>query len=231
MRLAALIVSLLLCGCANGHLADHIGRRDGIVTPQLFRYGYDLIETRCVSEQLARDLTPRQLRLFARAAGSVTRGYFEPDRLSVRDLTHVSGAMGDDQVRDALRGAHALCKVTEKPAAVVAAAVPAAAAPRQPTWLNLGAAETGQSIAIDGSTIEQKDSLRSAWFRLTDPGEKPSVDIFHLAVDCTARTINPTERKRLNADGSVAETRTYPSNPLPAEKGTVLEIAWVSLCT
>lgn len=232
MRLVALFACLSLVACVPGHLADYIGPREGIVTPQLFRYGYNLAETRCVSGQLAATLQPLQLRLFSRAAGAVTQGYFEPERLTVRDLVHVSGAMGDDGVRDALLSANARCGVAEPaPPPVVNAEAPAEPAPRAPSWLNLGAADSGQSIAIDASSIEQEESTRAAWFRLTDPGASPSPDQFRLVVDCRAQTINPTERKRLNADGSVAESRDYPDNPIPVEKGTVMQIAWMSLCT
>lgn len=232
MRVAALFACLSLGACVPGHLADHIGPREGIVTPQLYRYGYQLAETRCVSTQLAATLQPLQLRLFSRAAGAVTQGYFEPERLTVRDLVHVSGAMGDDGVRDALLAANARCGVAEPaPAPLVTAEATAVPAPRPPSWLNLGAADSGQSIAIDASSIEQAEETRTAWFRLTDPGTSPSPDLFRLIVDCRGQTINAKERKRLNADGSVAESRDYPDNPLPVEKGTVMQIAWMSLCT
>lgn len=227
MRFWLVSMVALLGGCA-GHVADYIGPREGIVSPQLIRYGYDLTETRCVSQSLVPRLEPLQLRLFARAAGAVTRGYYDPDRLTVRDLVHVSGAMGDDGVREALAAANRQCGVPlVRP--VVVAVIPQA--PRPPSWLNLGAAESGQSIAIDASSIRQEGDTRSAWFRLTDPGEKTSPDNFLLLIDCQARTINARERKRFAENGNETERVEYPDNPLPVESGTVMQIAWLSLCT
>lgn len=227
MRLWVVLLVALLGGC-QGHVADYVGPREGIISPQLIRYGYDLAETRCVSQSLTASLNPLQLRLFARAAGSVTRGYFDPDRLDVRDLVHVSGVMGDDGVKTALAAANKRCNVPlTRP--VVVAIVPQA--PRPPSWLNLGAAESEQSIAIDASSIRQEGETRTAWFRLTDPGQKVSPDIFLLTVDCQAQTINAKERKRLGTDGSATDRIEYPDNPLKVEKGTVMQIAWLSLCT
>jgi hypothetical protein len=38
-------------------------------------------------------------------------------------------------------------------------------------------------------------------------------------------------RRRQDASGAVTEYREYPDNPLPVEAGTVMEIAFLSLCT
>jgi hypothetical protein len=108
---------------------------------------------------------------------------------------------------------------------------PARAAPRGATWLNLGAAGSGQSIAINASTIEQQGSERTAWFRLTDPGAPPSADTFMLQIDCGHRTINAKARERHDPAGAVTQHVDYPDNPLAVEGGTVMEIAWLSLCT
>jgi hypothetical protein len=225
--LSPFLLPFLLAACA-GQLADHVGPRASIVTPQLIRYGYDLVQTRCVGERLGASLRPRQLRLLARAAGAVQQGYFEPTRLGVRDLLWVAQTRGA-AVREALEGANAACgaavRVETPPTA------PVTPAERLPAWLNLGAAPTGQAIAIDAATIGQEDGRRSAWFRLTDPGAEPSLDIFRLVVDCAARTINATGRRRLDATGAVVERRDYPDNPLPIEDDTVMQIAWLSLCT
>ncbi|HYN46880.1 MAG TPA: hypothetical protein VES64_09325 [Allosphingosinicella sp.] len=226
----ALLVSL--AGCA-GHVADYVGPRAGIVSPQLIRYGLSLDQSRCVGEQLGLALRPLQLRLFARAAGAVQRGYFEPARLTMRDLLWVATSMGDPGVASALERANAGCGVAivtgDAPPLAVPAAAPAA--PRASAWLNLGAAGSGQSIAIDASTIEQEGRQRSAWFRLTDPGAAPSPDSFQLDIDCARRTINPKARRRRDAAGAIADYREYPANPLPVEGGTVMEIAFLSLCT
>lgn len=232
MRCWLLLLFSLLGGCA-GHLADYVGPRQGIVTPQLFRYGYNLVETRCVSEALAASLTPLQLRLFARAAGAVRQGYYQPERLTVRDLVYVAGAYGDAGVRQALIVANAACGVRAEEPAAIPDEPPAAAEPAQRPriWLNLGAADSGQSIAIDASTIVEEGDRRYAWFRLTEPDAKASRDTFLLDIDCRKRTINPKERQRLNEDGSVADRVEYPDNPLAVEDGTVMRIAWLSLCT
>ena len=119
------------------------------------------------------------------------------------------------------------------PKVVIAApAPPTEPEPRPAVWLNLGSALSGQSIAIDASTLEEDKALRQAWFRMTDPGaEAPSDDIFLLKVDCAGKTINATERRKLGTDGEVVETVEYPDNPLPVENGTVMQIAYLALCT
>jgi len=253
MRLALLPLPILavLAGCA-GHVADYIGPRSSIVTPQLIRYGLDLTQARCVGERLGGTLTPRQLRLFARAAGSVRQGYYQPDRLGLRDLLWVATSFDDREIKYMLERAAAACgaPVNVAEAAPSAAAggsgvqilgpgqlppptgAPAAAAvARAPTWLNLGAAGSGQAIAIDASTIEQEGSQRSAWFRLTDPGAVPSADAFLLHIDCARRTINAKARERRDAAGVPVDRVDYPDNPLAVEGGTVMEIAWLSMCT
>ena len=116
------------------------------------------------------------------------------------------------------------------PPPVVDIAVPPA--PRGPTWLNLGTAGSGQAIAIDARTIDQQGATRTAWFRLTDPGTTgPSNDAYLLLIDCAARTINARSRERRDADGAVLERVDYRDNPLPVEGGTVMEIAFLSMCT
>ena len=236
----ALLILGLIAGC-SGHVADHIGPRDTIIAPQLSRYGMNANQTQCVSGRLARNLTPRQLRLFARLAAAVTQGYFEPGRLTARDLNYLASNMNDRRVATELARATDACAVTSGQVAALEVAYPAPPrreiielppAPRPSTWLNLGAAESGQSIAVDASTIEQGISFREAWFRMTDPGEtRPSSDSFLLRIDCAARTINAKARRRTDAAGAVVEHRDYPDNPLPAEGGTVMEIAYLALCT
>lgn len=225
-----LAVMLLLAGCA-GHVADYVGPRSTIITPQLIRYGYPLIATRCVGETLGTTLSPRRLRDLATAAGAVRQGYHDPAEMTARDLLWVATTQGAP-TRAALDRANRECGVSADPAPPPSPPdPPPAPAVRAPTWLNLGAAESGQSIAIDAVTLEQQDRTRAAWFRLTDPGAAPSESIFHLVIDCADRTINATERRRLDDRGNVVERREYPDNPLPVEDGTVMEIAWLSLCT
>jgi hypothetical protein len=232
MRWSPLLLFVLLGGCP-GQLRDYVGPRSGIVSPQLIRYGLGLDQARCVGERLGGTLRPLQLRLFARAAASVRQGYYEPGRLTMRDLAWVATAMDDRGVRLALDNAGTACGVATatREAPPPAASVPVPAVPRASTWLNLGAAGSGQSIAIDASTIEQEGSLRSAWFRMTDPGATaPSTDTYLLRIDCSGRTINARSRRR-HAEGAAPVNVDYPDNPLPVEGGTVMEIAFLSLCT
>ena len=66
---------------------------------------------------------------------------------------------------------------------------------------------------------------------MTDPGAPPSLDAYLLVIDCAHRTINAKARERRTAEGGVAERVDYPDNPLPVEGGTVMEIAFLSMCT
>lgn len=241
LRILVFLV-FLLAGCA-GQLRDYVGPRSNITSPQFIRYGLTLLQARCMGERLAESLNPLQLRLFARAAGALRQGGEDPARLTLRDLVRVANAMGDGAVPRALAAADAACGVTaaetralaQQQAAALAAqqaAVAAASTPRTSTWLNLGTAGSGQSIAIDAATIVEDGRSRTAWFRMTDPGAAArSPDAYLLVIDCAHRTINAKARERRAADGSVAERVDYPDNPLRVEGGTVMEIAFLSMCT
>lgn len=256
MRLSPLILLpfFLLGGCVVGQLRDFVGPVSHTTTPQLLRFGLDLPQARCVGEKLGERLRPRQLRLFARAASGVHDGWFEPGRITLRDLAYLAAHNPDAAFAPAFERAVGLCNITmPSPTAPVASAgeagvtilgpgqlpppsgsAPGGAGPRTasaPTWLNLGAAGSGQSIAINAATIDQQGDRRTAWFRLTDPGAAPSLDTFLLDVDCTRRTINAKARERRDASGAVTQHVDYPDNPLAVEGGTVMEIAWLSLCT
>ena len=63
----------LLAGCA-GQVRDYVGPVSNITSPQFIRYGLNLADARCMGERLGDSLTPRQLRMFARTAGSVQPG-------------------------------------------------------------------------------------------------------------------------------------------------------------
>ena len=233
------LLLLLVGGCA-GQVRDFVGPRSSIVTPQLIRYGLDLTQARCVGERMGSRLEPRPLRSLATAAGAVKQGYFDPARLTMQDLLHVAGSISP-QVRVELAAAGDACGVGEAApvqadtaplAQTPPAPAPSPATPRPPAWLNLGAAGSGQSIAIDAATIEQEGASRVAWFRMTNPGLVAQSGIaYRLRIDCAAKTIRSlAQRKAADA----AEYREYgppESNPLAVEAGTVMEIAWLSLCT
>lgn len=230
-------VLLFLAGCA-GQIRDYIGPRSSIVRPQLIRYGFSLPEIACVGGRLGDTLTPKQLRLFTRAAGAVRRPFHDPDRFAPRDLARVARSMRDGRVGIEFSRALTACQVS-MPAAVAAAPVvpPSAAAPasRPPAWLNLGAAGSGQAITVDASSLEQEGSTRTAWFRMTDPAPAPpSLHSYRLRIDCARRTIQPLGHRRYDAAGAIAESREIGPGqepPLPIESGTVTEIAFLSLCT
>lgn len=226
-------------GCA-GNVADYIGPRANIVTPQLIRFGFDLNQARCIGEAMGRAARPVDLRRLVRAASTLRQG--AAATLGARDLVAVAGTLRRAALREALETAIAGCggapaqavtptSLTELPRPDGSAPAANAPAPLRATWLNLGAAGSGQTIAIDASTIEQGEATRTAWFRLTDPGAPPSDSAFLLVIDCRARTINARARQRRDAAGAVLERVDYPDNPLPVENGTVMEIAWLALCT
>ncbi|HVQ08060.1 MAG TPA: hypothetical protein VMS43_06455 [Allosphingosinicella sp.] len=231
---------LLLAGCA-GQLRDYVGPRASIVRPQLIRYGFSLPEIACVGARLGDTLTPKQLRLFTRAAAAARRPVYDPNRFTPRDLNLVARSMRDARVGIEFSRALTVCQVST-PTAVAAPAAPAAApapaaepAPRPPAWLNLGAAGSGQAITVDASSLEQEGSTRTAWFRMLDPAPaRPSLHSYRLRIDCARRTIQPLGHRRYDEAGAIAESRVIgPSEepPLPIESGTVTEIAYLSLCT
>jgi hypothetical protein len=228
---------LFLAGCA-GQLRDYVGSRSSIVRPQLIRYGFSLPQIACIGGRLADTLTPRQLRLFTRAAAAVQRPLHGSDRFTARDLARVSWSMGDALVGREFARALTACNAAIPPATAAAPVVPpsaAAPASRPPAWLNLGAAGSGQAITVDASSLEQEGSTRTAWFRMTDPAPAPpSLHSYRLRIDCARRTIQPLGHRRYDAAGAIAESREIGPGqepPLPIESGTVTEIAFLSLCT
>ena len=237
MRLLPFAFAALLSGCA-GHVADFVGPRSEIVSDQLTRYGLNLIQSRCIGERLSGTLNPRQLRLLARSASAVRQGYYEPERLTIRDLMHVASSMSDAAIGLAMVRAAASCDATpeliaRREAPPVEAAPPPP--PRATAWLNLGSAPTGQRIAVDASSLEQDATARRAWFRLQDPSApSPSAISYLLRIDCAARTISATARRVQDAAGTVTEHREFTADdarPNPVENGTVMEIAFLSVCT
>jgi len=236
MRLLPFAFAALLSGCA-GHVADFVGPRTAIVSEQLTRYGLSPVQSRCIGERLSSALNPRQLRFLARSASSVRQGYYEPERLTIRDLMHVASSMSDATIGLAMVRAAASCDATpeliarrETPPVEVAPPPPRAIA-----WLNLGSASTGQRIAVDASSLEQDATSRRAWFRLQDPNvPSPSAISYLLQIDCAARTISATARRVQDAAGAITEHRDFTADdarPNPVENGTVMEIAFLSVCT
>lgn len=259
LYLALLPIALL--GACAGNLADHIGPKTQIMGPELIRYGLDPAQSECVGQKLAASLDVLQLRRLARSAGAVKQGYTDPSKLMLQDLLWVAKSAEDPKVSQAAEQAVSSCGVG---AVQSAAAEPAKADPAKPaetatstpklpsapegsptgvmantpsrpaTWLNLGAAPTGQSIAVDASSIETTASRRSAWFRLTNPNAAPSDTSYLLRIDCAGKTLTTMAAQKLGPAGAVGERRDYGAageGPLAIETGTVMEIAYLALCT
>ena len=239
--LALLLLPLaLLAGC-RGQVRDYVGPRASIVRPQLIRYGFNLPEISCVGDRLGHALRPRQLRFLVRTTSHIAQPYYDPTRFTPRDFAWAAGGLRDAAMDSAILEAFAACNVEATPrvAAVVPPTPPeggpALPAPRPSVWLNLGAAPSGQSIAVDGASLEQEETTRTAWFRMIDPPPTgASLHAYRLRFDCSTRIIKPLSHRLYNAAGAVVEERDYDEaeqHPSPVEGGTVTEIAYLSLCT
>ena len=232
---------LLLAGCA-GYAADYWKPKNSLIAPQLPRYGVSAEDSRCVGERLTQNLSVWQLRQLADIARRLVRQ--DGAELTPRDLAYVAGLVQDPKVGPEVAATLAACNVGQAAAAPAATApdpaipqpglVPGATPPQALRWIDLGAAETGQRIAVDISTVMINAEKREGWFRLANPGETaPSADAYRLRVDCPGRTITPTAARKYDADGKVAQQEDYTAawqQPLPIEAGTVMEIAWKRLC-
>jgi hypothetical protein len=239
----ALLPLALLAGCA-GYAADYWKPKNSLIAPQLPRYGITAEQSRCVGERLTTKLSVWQLRQLADIAGRLAPRPADP--LSPRDLAYVAGLVQDPKVAPEVRATLDSCGAM--PAAAPAAASVAATGQRGPSrglepgapppqplrWIDLGAADTGQRIAIDITSVVMTGEKREGWFRLSNPGEAaPSLDGYRLRVDCPGRTITPTAARKYAADGKVAQHEDYTAawqQPLAIEAGTVMEIAWKRLC-
>jgi hypothetical protein len=238
-----LLPLLLLAGCA-GYAADYWKPKNSLIAPQLPRYGISAEDSRCVGERLTKNLSVWQLRQLADIARRLVRQ--DGSALAPRDLAYVAGLVQDPKVGPEVAATLEACNVGSPAAAPAAAAaasdpatgqpglVPGATAPQPLRWIDLGAAETGQRIAVDISTVAGTPEKREGWFRLSNPGETaPSADAYRLRVDCSAKTITPTAARKYDAEGKVVQQEDYTAAwqaPLPIEAGTVMEIAWKRLC-
>jgi len=225
----------LLSGCA-GYAIDYTKPKASIIGAELARYGFGAAQSQCLGERLSVGLSVWQLRQLQISASSVT----DPKRLTAGDFLWVAKSVKDARVGPEVQRAAEACKIS---AAAVAAPQPVAEAPRPAptparpaatTWGKLGAAQSGQSIAGDASSLAEEGSYRSGWFRLTNPGEQRGNSSYLLRVDCTARTINSMAVRKHGADGSISEERSFGPNGEGAsaiENGTVMQIAFLALCT
>ena len=237
----ALLSLTLLGGCA-GYAIDYVKPKTSLISPELTRYGVEGSKAQCLGDRLSAGLSVWQLRQLARSAGAAKVGA-GGGRLGFGDLVWVARHAGDPKIAPAVEQAGTACGIDARAAAAAPAATaapppappPAAEAPAAaPAWVNLGAAPTGQSIAVDASSMAQGSSHRQAWFRITNPGEgRPSRTTYLLRIDCAARTINPMAVRKPGASGA-EEQRDYGpggEGAMAVEGGTVMEIAYLALCT
>lgn len=224
-----------LAGCA-GYAADYWREGSTIIGRQLGRYGFSEAQAQCAGRRMTAALSPWQLRQLERIAKLVPPTHFGRPALEPRDLAAIAVHVEDRRVAPEVAATVAQCAPPPAPA-VAAAAAPAPETPAAPAslWLNLGAAPTGQSIAVNAASIREQSGAREAWFRLTNPGTNaPTGNAYLLRVDCQARTINSMAFRRHAPDGSVVEERDYrPAGEGVSQiaGGTVMEIAYLALCT
>nr|WP_166039466.1 surface-adhesin E family protein [Sphingosinicella sp. YJ22] len=249
VTLFATIAALGLAGCASGYIADRFIDEEQIIAPQLARYGFSPDQTSCVSRDLARRLDHGAMRAFEMRASALRRGLSNPSGITPRDILIVADGARERAIPTALRNALASCSIDFNPVAVAAAqpgapaatatvAVPTTEAPAAdsaPTWLNLGAAPSGQSIAVDATSVQRDGSARIAWFRMTDPETgQQTLNSYRLRLDCSNRMYAPLAWRRYDEAGAIVDSRDYTSDvapPTEVEGGTVTEIAFLSLCT
>lgn len=236
----------LLSGCA-GYAADYWKPKNSLIAAQLPRYGITAEQSRCVGERLTKNLNVWQLRQLADIARRLEPRSGNP--LSPRDLAYIAGLVQDPKVGPEVKATLEACGATATAAAAALAPAPGPATPQQGAtpglepgatppqalrWVDLGAADTGQRIAIDITSVIMTADKREGWFRLSNPGESaPSLDAYRLRVDCSGRTITPTAARKYDAEGKVAQHEDYTAawqQPLAIEAGTVMEIAWKRLC-
>lgn len=254
-RLLAVLPLFLAAGCA-GYAADYWRPRTSLMAEQLSRYGLNETQARCVNESMSRSLSVWQLRQLERIARLVPANQFGNRPLSMGDLVAVAANVRDPEVRTQTAAAAESCRVplgagaaaaaraTEEQRSASAAPSTGPGSPAGPAsalgsrggmWLNLGAAPSGQSIAVNASSIEETGTTRQAWFRLTDPGASaPSDRSYLLRIDCEARTLNSMALRRHGPGGEVVDETDFRPNgegANPIVGGTVMEIAYLALCT
>ena len=248
VTLLASMAALALAGCRTGYLADRLIDEEEIVAPQLMRYGFTEAQATCLSGQLAQRLGHADMRALEMRARVFRRG--ATDGIAPRDLLMIADGAREQAIPGALRSALAGCSIDLNPVAIAAAdpgapaatatvAVPTTTTPpasdTAPTWLNLGAAPSGQAIAIDATSVQRDGAARIAWFRMTDPETgQQTLNSYRLRIDCPSRMYAPLAWRRYDEAGAVVDSRDYTSEVAPpqeVEGGTVTEIAFLSLCT
>jgi hypothetical protein len=253
----ALITSLLaaglLGGCA-GYASDYWKPKAELITPQLARYGIEGEQGRCVEGKLTAALTVWQLRQLSDLASRLSPGGRNAAAFGPRDFMHIAGLVEDPKVRPEAQRALEGCGLDPAAGAAVAASAQAlsgASAPApgaapspsasaaggssqlEPLWVNLGAAQSGQGIAVDAASVTRGAGWRQAWFRLLNSDRNGVGDIgYLLRIECPERRITAHAGRKYAPDGTLSEQKDYPApeGPMGIETGTVIEVAYHALC-
>jgi hypothetical protein len=245
VRRAMLLLSVSLLGGCAGYAADYWKPKEKLLAPQLTRYGLSAEGAQCVHKRLTETLSVWQLRQLSDWAERLNPGGPNVATLAPRDLAYAAGLAKDPKVGVETRRALDACNAAPPPPppppppAQIGGNPPntapsAAAAPAPPPlWFNLGAAKTGQGIAVDASNVVTGPSWRQAWFRLINSDQPGVGDVAYLLrIDCSARTIMALGGRKYTPAGSMTEQKDYPTpeGPLAIEPGTVMEIAYRAFC-
>jgi hypothetical protein len=250
------LAALLLAGCA-GYASDYWKPKRSLIADQLARYGMSGDQGQCVEQGLTKALSVWQLRQLSDLASRLPSGGSNPATFGPRDFLHIAGLVEDAAVKPSTQRVLEGCGLDANAAAVAAAAAPDPVAPGPgpaaattpdaatdspaspaPTggdalWVNLGAAATGQGIAVDATSVTRGPSWRQAWFRLLNSDQSSVGDIgYLLRIDCPARTITAHAGRKYAPGGALTEQKEYekPEGPMGIEKGTVIEVAYHALC-
>ncbi|TFI57996.1 hypothetical protein E2493_12430 [Sphingomonas parva] len=250
MRLLPLLPCLLLAGCA-GYAADYWRPKSDLIAAQLPRYGMSGEQGQCVEAKLTAALTVWQLRQLSDLASRLEPGGRNPEQFGPRDFLHIAGLVEDAKVQPEAQRALQACGLDPAAAgghvaATEAAPQPSAAAPTEttaaaatataasePLWVNLGAAQSGQGIAVDASSVSRGPGWRQAWFRLLNSDRAGVGDIgYLLRIDCASRNITAHAGRKYDPAGALTEQKDYPTpeGPMGIETGTVIEVAYHALC-
>ena len=254
--LLASAAAALVAGCA-GKKVEHPTPTSESIQPEFAPFGLSYPQSQCLLAGLQTRLSERQLGRLARAAGKVRQASTNSAQLNPQELLGSARLLRDEKISTGLNEAALACGIA---GASVASVAPTKKPPRPATteappstaggprgnyavpspsasavWLNLGAAPTGQAIAIDAASVQDTPGRREAWFRITNPGDSgPTGTSYRLRIDCTGRTINPMALRKVGSEGAVSEEKDYGPDgegALAVEGGTVMEIAFLALCT
>ena len=256
MRPALGLLSVLLLGGCAGYAADYWKSKESLISPQLVRYGFTGTQGQCVERGLTTSLSTWQLRQLSDMAKRLVPGGRNQAVLGPREFIQIAALVEDSEVAPKTRRVLESCNVALAPAVAAPrtpvtppATPPASTAPGttpapvsptpvpaaegEPLWVNLGAAKTGQGIAVDARSVIRGPSWRQAWFRLLNSDQGSVGDVgYLLRIDCSARTITAHAGRTYAPAGHLMEQREYPSpeGPMGIEPGTVIEVAYHALC-